>query len=95
VVALGQDVKIRTRYDKEKTYQIDFDDKWLEDEDWELAVYEVDEIQEETTVVELQRLRVEITDEAIAHLTSQTTTSTGSLASIENTSSSPFCISNG
>src|SRR6266566_4884218 len=40
VVALAQDVKITTRFPKEKTYQIDFDDKWLEDNDWELPVYE-------------------------------------------------------
>jgi hypothetical protein len=71
VVALAQDIKITTRYPKEKTYQIDFDDKWLEDDDWELPIYEVDGIAEGTTVVELQKLRVQITDDAIAQLREQ------------------------
>src|SRR5690242_10702014 len=31
VVALSQDIRIRTRYGKGKTHQIDFDDQWLED----------------------------------------------------------------
>jgi len=68
VVALAQDIKIRTRCGKQITCQIDFDDNWLEDEDWELPVYEVDQISEGTTIVELQRLRIQIADEAIAQL---------------------------
>lgn len=68
VVALAQDIKIRTHFPKQKTYQIDFDDKWLADEDWELPMYEVDEIAEGSTIVELQRLRVQITDEIINQL---------------------------
>jgi hypothetical protein len=68
VVALAQDIKIKTRYKREKTYQIDFDDDWLQDEDWLLPVYEVDEIAEGRTIVELQKLRVQITDEAIIQL---------------------------
>ncbi|OFW42007.1 MAG: hypothetical protein A3J28_18895 [Acidobacteria bacterium RIFCSPLOWO2_12_FULL_60_22] len=69
VVALSQDIRIKTRYPKEKTYQVDFDDNWLEEEDeWKLPIYEVDDIAEGTTIVELQRLRVQITDEAISQL---------------------------
>jgi hypothetical protein len=68
VVALAQDVKITTRFAKEKTYQIDFDDNWINDDNWELPVYEVDQIPEGKTVVELQKLRSPITDEEIAHL---------------------------
>ena len=68
VVALAQDVKITTQFPKEKTYQIDFDDNWLNDDDWELPVYEVDEIPEGKTIVELQKLRSQITDDGIAHL---------------------------
>jgi len=68
VVALAQDVKITTRFPKEKTYQVNFDDNWLNDSDWELPLYEVDEIPEGKTVVELQKLRSPITDEGIAHL---------------------------
>jgi hypothetical protein len=68
VVALAQDIKIRTRYHKQGTYQVDFDDRWIENDDWELPVYEVDNIAEGSTIVELQRLRIQITDEAIAQL---------------------------
>src|SRR5262245_59824378 len=41
VVALAQDIKITTRYGSKKTYQVDFDEGWLEDDDWELPIYEV------------------------------------------------------
>lgn len=68
VVALAQDIKIKTRHGKAKTYEVDFDDTWLEDEDWELPVYEVDDIGAGTTVVELSRLRLQLSTESIAHL---------------------------
>jgi len=68
VVALAQDISIRTRQAKQKTHQVEFDDNWLQDEDWGLPVYEVDEILEGTTVVELQKLRAQVTDEVIGQL---------------------------
>jgi len=68
VVALAQDIRIKTRHAKQTTYQVEFDDDWLQDENWELPVYEVDDIAEGTTVVQLQRLRVQVTDEAISKL---------------------------
>lgn len=69
VVALSQDIKITTRYGKEKTYLLEFDDGWLKaDEKWVLNVYEVDDIAEGTTNIELQKLRISITDEAISQL---------------------------
>lgn len=68
VVALAQDIKIRTRYPKEQTFQVDFDDAWLDDDDWELPVYEVNEIPEGKTIVELTKLRSSITEEDIGHL---------------------------
>ena len=68
VVALSQDIKIKTRYAKQKTFQVDFDDNWLQDDSWELPVYEVDAIPASTTIVELQKLRVHITEDAIAQL---------------------------
>jgi hypothetical protein len=68
VVALSQDIKITTRYVSEPTYQVDFDDQWLADDDWKLPVYEVDAVDKGTTIVELQKLRMAITDESIGHL---------------------------
>ncbi|HVZ83420.1 MAG TPA: ATP-binding protein [Terracidiphilus sp.] len=68
VVALAQDIKITTRFAKQKTLQIDFDEAWLADESWELPVYEVDEIDAGTTIVELQKLRLHINTDAISLL---------------------------
>ena len=68
VVALAQDIRIKTRCGHDKTHEVDFDDTWIKNEDWNLPVYEVDEIAEATTIVELQKLRMQITDEAIAQL---------------------------
>jgi hypothetical protein len=62
VVALAQTVKIRTRRGEGKTYQIDIDENWLEDEDWDMPVYEVDEIAPNTTIVDLMRLRHTLDD---------------------------------
>jgi hypothetical protein len=47
---------------------VDFDDNWLADDDWELPVYEVDDIGIGMTVVELQKLRVEIADSTVAQV---------------------------
>ncbi|MBU2617546.1 MAG: ATP-binding protein [Euryarchaeota archaeon] len=68
VVALAQDIMITTRYEKDKTYRVEFDDSWLQTENWELPVYEVDEIAEGTTIIELHKLRITITEEAISQL---------------------------
>jgi len=62
VVALAQTVRIRTRRGEGKTYQIDIDENWLEDEDWDMPVYEVDEIAPNTTIVDLMRLRHTLDD---------------------------------
>lgn len=68
VVALAQDIHIKSRFGKGDTHEIDFDDRWLEDDDWEIPVYQVDDIAQGSTIVELHRLRAQITDDAIAHL---------------------------
>lgn len=68
VVALAQDIRITTRHNEERTYRVEFDENWLKADDWSLPVYEVDEIVQGTTIIELQRLRFRITNEAINHL---------------------------
>lgn len=68
VVALSQDIKITARYGNGKTFQVEFDDNWLKDEDWHLPYFEVDTVNAGTTVVELQKLRIEITDDAVNKL---------------------------
>lgn len=69
VVAMSQDIKITTRHGKDKTYLLEFDESWLkEDNQWNLNLYEVDDIAEGTTNIELQKLRVNITDDTISQL---------------------------
>lgn len=68
VVALARDVTIRTRYGSGDTYQVEFDDAWLDDEEWELPLFRVDNIEAGTTQVELQKLRVKLSAEAVDHL---------------------------
>jgi hypothetical protein len=60
VIALAQDVKIKTRYNKQKTFLIEFDQTWLNDEEWSLDYYEIDNINDNSTVIELQKLRISI-----------------------------------
>lgn len=57
VVALAQEIKIRTRQNGD-TFQVEFDDNWInQSTDWELAVFKVDPIPENTTQIDLIRLR--------------------------------------
>jgi hypothetical protein len=68
VVALAEDITITTRYKDDKTYQVELDAAWLQSEDWDLLVYEVPDIDQGTTVINLQSLRVQITEESISQL---------------------------
>lgn len=68
VIALSQEIKIVSRYKKNKTYQIEYDEEWLQDGDWTLPYYEVNNIQENTTIVFLQKLRIKIDDTTINDL---------------------------
>ncbi|TCA23614.1 hypothetical protein E0H70_28185 [Rhizobium leguminosarum bv. viciae] len=60
VVALAKQVRVTTRFEEGVTNQIEFDDQWLEDENWSLPLYETSAIDPHTTIVELQNLRVSI-----------------------------------
>jgi len=63
VVALAEDVRIKSRYKLEKCFQIDIDNAWLEHDSWSLPAYEIDGIQPNTTQIELSRLRIKINPE--------------------------------
>lgn len=70
VIALAQDVTIQTRYKKEETCKIHFDDDWINDVlEWEIP-YEVTpkNIASNTTIVELFKLRTPITAQNIESL---------------------------
>ncbi|WP_316202872.1 MULTISPECIES: ATP-binding protein [unclassified Bradyrhizobium] len=70
VVALAEDIKVRTRHGLGETFQVEFDETWLNDDDWELPLFSTDPISPRTTQVELQKLRVKISEEAIELLRS-------------------------
>jgi hypothetical protein len=68
VVALAQDVSIKTRY-RSDTFLIEFDDDWIKaNEEWELPVYRVENIPVGTTRIELVKLRKNITEVTESHL---------------------------
>lgn len=68
VVALAEEIKIITRYKQGKTYQIEIDNSWLESEAWEIPVYEVHDIAESTTIIDLSKLRLQLTHENVIDL---------------------------
>jgi hypothetical protein len=60
VVALGQQVRILTRVPRKKTHLVEYDDVWLEEDDWRLTVFEVTDILPGSTVVDISKLRAKI-----------------------------------
>lgn len=68
VVALAEDIKIRTRHGDGRSFQLDIDEHWLESDNWEMPVYETSEIPSSTTSVDLVKLRFPITTEDIERL---------------------------
>jgi hypothetical protein len=56
-VALGEHVEIRTRFARERSYQLDITADWLTSDDWQLAAYEIPNIAPGTTQVDISRLR--------------------------------------
>lgn len=64
VVALAEHVRIRTRYRDDATYQIEFDEEWINDEEWQLPLFLVNDIAPGTTQVELNKLRISIVGDA-------------------------------
>ncbi|MEB2604780.1 ATP-binding protein [Burkholderia cenocepacia] len=68
VVALARQIRIRTRHERADTFEVEFDESWLNDDDWELPLFQVDNIAPGKTQVHLQQLRVAITEQAIDQL---------------------------
>jgi hypothetical protein len=71
VVALAQDIQIRTRtVSGDQTFLVELDDAWIEDQDnWELPSYKVDAIPPGTTRIDLSRLRSPVTRESADSIT--------------------------
>jgi|TARA_R110000782_G_scaffold270485_1_gene371950 hypothetical protein len=64
VVALSKQIKIYTRHSNENTLLVEIDDNWVKDLDnWLLPAFQVDNIDESTTQIELSILREKIEEE--------------------------------
>jgi hypothetical protein len=70
VIALGERVELRTRVRGQSTFQIDITKEWLESADWEMALYEVPDIDPDRTEIDITQLRRALTDEDVAQVTS-------------------------
>ena len=65
---MGEHVEIKTRFQKESTFEIDITPEWLESPDWELAAYEIPNIPAGTTRVEMSHLRKAFSDHDVEEL---------------------------
>lgn len=60
VVALAQLVQVTSRYRREGTFRLEYDDDWLASTDWHIPYYKVQEGAASTTTVSLSNLRFPI-----------------------------------
>ena len=70
VVALGENITIRTRHGSGTTYAIDIDKDWLASPDWNLPSYSVLDIDEGTTTIEASQLRRSVSERDVEALKS-------------------------
>lgn len=68
VVALAEHIRVTTRRGNEDTFRLEYDDEWLTNSDWHLPYYKVDNIDANSTTIQLSRLRSRISDEDVSEL---------------------------
>lgn len=68
VIALAEDVTIRSRHGNGSSFRIDIDNDWLKDESWQIPAYKTEPIPEETTIIELRILRKPISEQDLEFL---------------------------
>jgi hypothetical protein len=56
-IALGEQVEIRTRFKSERSLELNITKEWLESEAWQLAAYEIPDVEKGSTQVDISRLR--------------------------------------
>jgi hypothetical protein len=56
-IALAANIEIRTRHENGRTHELDITQQWIESDDWYLPAYEVPDISERTTEINLSYLR--------------------------------------
>lgn len=69
LVALAQNIKVRSRSNLNKTIEVGIDESWLKEENWLFDVFVVDDINKDTTIIEMFNLRKSLTKEDIDNLT--------------------------
>ncbi|MDD5212897.1 MAG: ATP-binding protein [Candidatus Gracilibacteria bacterium] len=58
VISLAKKISIVTHsVNDNKTYKIEYDEDWVQDDNWKIPYYEVDNIELGTTIIELSQLR--------------------------------------
>ncbi|MCR1795832.1 ATP-binding protein, partial [Leptospira sp. id769339] len=65
VVALSPYTTIKSRYKKNQTCSVEITDEWLKDEDWKFPVYEVTNIAESSTEIEMTKIRDILTGQSV------------------------------
>jgi hypothetical protein len=68
VIALAEQVVIKTHFKGDKTYEVDVSKDWLESPEWEIPAYEISDISESTTLIELSALRKTFSHSDVDHL---------------------------
>ena len=69
VIALAKDVKIKSRHKKQGTFLVEFNDDWLlENNNWSLEYYLIDDIEESNTHIILQSIRYVIDEKMVDRL---------------------------
>lgn len=68
VVALAENVVIKTHRNGDKTYQIDVTSDWLESPAWDIPAYEIPSIPEGVTSIDLSALRKTFSTSDVDHL---------------------------
>lgn len=61
-VAIAKNVKIKSRFKDYDTFQFEYDDDWIKDNDWQIDLYKIDNIDCGTTIIELSKLRMVINE---------------------------------
>lgn len=68
VVALAENVIIKTRHGNGPSFEIDITNDWLASSQWEIPHYQIPSIDEGTTSIDLSALRIRLRDEDVSNL---------------------------
>jgi hypothetical protein len=67
-IALAENIEIRTRHENGRTHELDITRAWIESDDWHIPAYEIPDIRERTTEIDLSYLRKPLTETDIDDL---------------------------